>query len=240
MNYLYFGLVCFFASLLQSIIGFGFAIISMPLLILIFPAKTMAAVLALSSLVSRLQVVYKMKKYINFEIIIIPIIASLVGRTLGINLLMVLNEEILKLILSLTIILIAAYFIFFRKKYKIKANSINGSIFGMLSGVLGGMFNTGGPPIVTYYLSVLSDKYTYAGSIQFTFVIGNLYSVILHTIYGNFDISAISLVLISIFSVTLGSFIGCKVVKKVENINRLVYISMILITIFIIADNLIN
>ncbi len=240
MELIYFSIICFLSSLLKCVTGFGFAIISMPLLTLLFPIKTVSAVVALASFLLCSQIAYKMRTHINFGVVIIPTIVALIGRTIGINLLMTINENILRSILGMILILVTIYFIFFNEKLKVKSNNINGIIFGMCSGVLGGMFNTGGPPIVIYYLLAIPDKYSYIASIQFTFAVGNLYSVFLHILYGNFDASTISLSVASLLAVTLGSFIGCRIVDKIKNINYIIYISMVLMGIFLIAGNIIH
>lgn len=240
MKYIYFAIVCLFSSLQQSITGFGFAIISMPLLILLFPFKTISAVVALASLMLCSQVAFRMRKYIDFKIATIPIISAFVGRTVGVNLLMTTSEKMLKSILGIVMILITIYFIFFKEKIIIKPNKVNGLISGMFSGILGGLFNTGGPPIAVYYLFALKDKLWYIGTIQFTFAVGNLYSVILHILYGNFNASSISLSLISLLTVTLGSFVGCRIVNKVKNVNYAIYASMILMGVFLLYESIIH
>ncbi|HHV96139.1 MAG TPA: sulfite exporter TauE/SafE family protein [Clostridiaceae bacterium] len=240
MKYVYFALVCFLSSLQQCFTGFGFAIISMPLLILLFPLRTISAVVALASLMLCSQVAFKMRKHIDFKIAAIPILSAFIGRTIGVNLLMTTNEKVLKPILGIVIILITIYIIFFKEKIKIKPNKVNGFISGISSGVLGGLFNTGGPPLVVYYLFALKDKLSYIGTIQFTFAIGNLYSVILHALHGNFNDSSVPLSLISLLAVTLGSFLGCRIISKVKNVNYAIYASMIMMGIFLIFEGVIR
>lgn len=237
MEIIYFFIVCLLASVLQCITGFGFAIICMPLLLIIFPFKTTAAVVALASLVLNSQVAFSMRKHINFRVVIIPIIASFAGKALGINALMTLNENLLKTMLGITLILITIYFIFYKEKVKVNPTKTNGAIFGFISGVLGGMFNTGGPPMVMYLLFAVKDKLSYIGSIQFIFAIGNLYSVILHILNGNLNISIVPMSLVGIVTVTIGSYIGCKLVEKIKDINTPIYISMILMGIFLIIES---
>lgn len=237
MDLIYLFIVFVAASFLQSITGFGFAIISMPVLMLIFPIRTTAAIVALASFMHCFQVAFKMRKHIDWKIILFPVIFAFIGRLLGMNLLMTANEEILKTLLGVILILMTLYFIFFKNKVKVDPNKKNGMIYGFMSGILGGMFNTGGPPMVMYYFFAIPDKLIYIASIQFTFAVGNLFSIILHKGYGNYSEVSFLMIAAAFAAAFLGSHFGCKTVKKIKDISFYVYLSMIIMGIFLIVES---
>lgn len=225
------------ASFLQSITGFGFAIISMPVLMLIFPIRTTAAIVALASFMHCIQVAFKLRRHIDWKVILLPIIFAFIGRLFGMNLLMTMGENILKTLLGIILILTTLYFMFLRNKVKVKPSKKNGALFGLASGVLGGMFNTGGPPMVMYYFFVIPDKLTYIASIQFTFAVGNLISIILHMGYGNYGEVSFLMIAAAFVAAFIGSHYGCKAVRRIKDISLYVHLSMLAMGIFLIVES---
>ena len=154
--------------------------------LIIFPYKTVAAVVAFIDLFLSLQLTWKLRKSINMRIIL-PVHDLYIGKGHGINVVMSIDEDILKISLGIVLILFSIYFHFYKEKIKIKPTFMNGIITGLSSGVLAGLFNTGGPPLVLYYSVAARDKMEYNSSLQVIFAVSALYAVITHIIYGNIN-----------------------------------------------------
>lgn len=212
------------AGFVQSSIGFGFAIVALPFLVMILPMQQSVAILSVLGTCCYIQNVYRLRKHIDLSIVYVPLLASLVGRILGMQVLMGSNAGYIKIFLGFFFIVISIYFAFYQDKIKIKYNVKNGLIFGFISGIFGGMFNISGPPIVLYYLAGNLSKEKFMTSLQTYLLLSTSFNVILHLYHGNVNLSTWSYSAIGLFGVAVGSYFGLKVFHKlnVKLFNQLV------------------
>ena len=68
--------------IVQSSIGFGFAIIALPFIVMILPLKQSVAICPYWALYA-ISNTYKLRKDIDMKIVMIPLVASMAGRVLG-------------------------------------------------------------------------------------------------------------------------------------------------------------
>lgn len=207
---------CLFGSFIQSTTGFGFAILAMSILPFIIPYKTATIVVLLLTTIFTLQNSYHFRKHIKLKFVLPVLLASFAGRTIGIVILMALNTDVLRVMLGITLIAFSIYFAAFSGRLKIRPSIKNGAISGVASGIIGGLFNTGGPPLVVYYFSALEDKNEYLANLHFTFALSALYSSILHIAYGNISLEIIKITLVSTVAVSAGGAIGLYFFRKVN------------------------
>lgn len=236
-NYASIFLILIFASTVQASTGFGLAIISLPLISMFFPMQTAVVSISLLSLCLSSQIAWKLRKNIDFKFIIAPLVLVFIGRTVGLYLLMNTPPLILKKVLGGLLIVLALYFILCKNKIKIKPTILNGSVAGGLSGVLGGLFGMSGPPLVVYYLAGTKDKQTYNASLQATFAIGNIYTLILYLVVGNITNDVLILTGSGIAAVTIGAFIGLKLFRRLNQntLTKIIYAMLIAMGIMFIV-----
>ena len=186
-----------------------------------------------------LLVVGNLRKHVNFKFILLPCVCALIGTTIGFYILMNTDVSVLNLALGIVLVVMALYMFFFNGKIKMKKSIPASIIMGLLSGLMGGVFNLSGVVLVVYYFSVLDDKLEYASSLQATFIATSLWGIILNIIYGNYSMDgAWVYVLIAIAAVAVGCIIGLKVLKKINKatIGKLSYSYMIIMGIALIID----
>lgn len=117
-------------------------------------------------------------------------------------------------------------------------NSIrNGIIMGTFSGILGGLFNVGRPPLVIYYFSAMPDKMEYNASIQATFAFSSIYTVFLHFLYDNINMMVIKLAVVGIIAITIGCTAGLWIFKRLnmEIISKAIYSFMAIMGVMMIT-----
>lgn len=229
-------LVVFFASVLQGATGFGFSILCMSILPFFLPFKIATLSVLILAGFFAVQIAVRFRRDILVKLMIIPILAGFVGRALGFKILMSYNDNTLKLILGLLLITFSIVFMFFNKKIEIKATPVNGIVAGLISGISGGICNISGPPLVIYYLNVIKSKEEYTATANSTYFITNIFSLMLHISSGNINYSILNIVFIGLIPVVLGQIVGVKIFRRVnkEMLNKLVYILMIIIGVFLI------
>lgn len=143
--------IVFIATLVRSTFGFGESLIAVPLLIFFIPIEIAVPLSVLLSIVIAAVVVIQDKKQIQFYSAKWLIIYAILGIPIGLYLLIYGNENLIKSILGVTIILYSTYSLFSKRKLRLKTdNKAWLFICGFLSGVFGGAYGINGPPLVIY------------------------------------------------------------------------------------------
>ena len=143
-------IIILFASFVQGFSGFGFALVSIPLLSILIDIKEAVPLAALCGFVINIFLVIELKNHIRLFELKNLLIGSVIGIPIGTYFLSEANPELIRILLGIIILL----FVFLSLTRLIENNGINlrwGYLFGILSGLLGGAFNTNGPPVLIYF-----------------------------------------------------------------------------------------
>lgn len=218
-------LIALLSAFLQSSTGFGFSILAMTLLPLVMPLKYAAAVTAISSFFMIFGIAVKLRKYINLKLMIFPLISSTVTSLIGVVAMMSSPDAVMRRILGAVLILLSVFFIFFNKRIRLRQTAANGLIAGSVSGLLSGLFNMGGPPMVVYFLSITEDKMEYNATLQCYFALNGGLVLILHLLMGNFNMQIMQYCGVALTGVALGALAGFGLFKKMtfQVIRKVVY-----------------
>ncbi|EMS68990.1 sulfite exporter TauE/SafE family protein [Ruminiclostridium cellobioparum] len=228
-TYLLVFVICFVGSVIQGSASFGFSLFVMSLLPMLMPLKSAAVLSALSACIIGIWVCMTIRKHLKLKLIILPVLSSLLIMPLGVYLLTVCNENLLKKVLGLIIILLSIMFLKSpAQKLSIRDSRINGITFGAVSGLLSGMFNIGGPPLVIYYLNTVKEKMEYKAALEFSFMIAGGVTVILHKAYGNIEPGVMKYAAVCIAAIISGTVLGMKVFVRLPQdiLKKSVYILM--------------
>lgn len=177
------GLIIFLASFNQGLTGFGFAMTSLPLLSLVIGIKEAVPLAALCGFVVNIYLTYQLKAHIEFSEIKLLVIGSIIGIPLGVFFLSKADEHLIMKILAGIIL----FFVLLNSTQFIKPFNISnkwGIVFGFFSGILGGAFNTNGPPVLIYFYLKDWDKFKQKASITGYFIITSVLIVTSHAVSG--------------------------------------------------------
>ena len=143
--------VIFVATLIRSTLGFGEALIAVPLLAFRTPVDVAAPLAVLVSVVVAGAVVVQDWRGVQFRAAAGLILASLMGIPLGLLLLARGDNQSVKLLLGSVIILFSTYSLAIGRSRNL-ANDHAGWLIvcGFLSGILGGAYGMNGPPLAIY------------------------------------------------------------------------------------------
>ena len=143
--------VIFLAALIRSTLGFGEALVAVPLLALRIPITVAAPLAVLVPVVVAATVVVQDWRYIHFRSAGWLVATSLAGIPLGLWLLLKFEEHLAKMILGLLIIGFASVFLMAKSLVHLKRDQTGWLMCaGFISGVLGGAYGINGPPLVVY------------------------------------------------------------------------------------------
>ena len=221
--------VFFFSTLIRSTFGFGNALIAMPLLVLLIGVKAASPLVALAGSVISILMLAQGWQDLQWKETLALLGASLPGIPLGLLLLTAVPESIVKIILGLILIGFGLY-----NLSGIQLPNLASCWliipFGLLAGVLGGAYNTNGPPIVIYAVFRGWTKDQFRASLQGFFLISNLLIIAGHGLSGLWTPEIGYYFLGSILPVGLAVYVGGVLSTRFsqELFNRIIYAFLIL------------
>lgn len=223
-------LVATVGSTIQRVTGFGFGIFAMLFLTRIITVYGEANALSgLLSFTSTLIVALAHAKRVDWKNLLFPCIGFAVISVPSILLMKKLDNRVLLIMLGVALILLSGYMFFFSSKIKIKPSPFTGLAAGGFSGILGGIFSMGGPPVVIYFMqSEGDDKDRYLATIQMYFLLSNVYGTTVKAINGFITRDVLILAAFGTVGMIAGIFIGKLIFKKlrVDILRRVVYCFM--------------
>ncbi|SDO38432.1 Uncharacterized membrane protein YfcA [Paenibacillus sp. yr247] len=203
-------LIIVLAALIQACTGFGFAIIAIPLLILLYPAHYTITLSVLLSFISSLSTLPRVRKDIDIVLLKPLITGSLLGLPLGGILYYIADVMWLKLIVGISIIAAAVFMML-----RISIPLGNGKRIGFLSGFLTSSVGMPGPPIVLYLISKRVDKNIFRGTSMAFYCLVYLVSLILQLASGRFETDLLQDLLL-IPAIFIGQAIGITLHNKIN------------------------
>jgi uncharacterized protein len=142
--------ILFFSTLIRAVFGFGNALFAMPLLAMTtIGMKTATPLTALTAALLAFGILVKDWRMVDFRCTWRLLLGTLPGIPLGLLLLKGPYENTGKIILAGVIIGFSAYSLLKPKLLTLKGEW-TAYPFGFIAGILGGAYNSNGPPIVIY------------------------------------------------------------------------------------------
>jgi uncharacterized protein len=143
--------VIFVATLIRSTVGFGEALVAVPLLALRMPVEVAAPLAVLVSIVVAAVVVVQDRRGIEFRAAAGLIVASLFGIPFGLLLLTRADDQIVKLLLGSVIMAFSLYSLVMGRGRMLSHDHAGWlMVCGFIAGVLGGAYGMNGPPVAIY------------------------------------------------------------------------------------------
>jgi uncharacterized membrane protein YfcA len=172
-------LIIFIATIFRSAFGFGESLIAVPLLALLMPMNTAVPLSVLVSVSIAGFVVIQDREKIHLKSAGGLIFYSLIGIPFGLWLLTHTNEQLVKIILGMVIIIFSAYLISGRRLEELKSDSQIWLLgCGLLSGILGGAYGLNGPPLVIYGAKRRWSAQHFRATLQAYFLIASLVGIV--------------------------------------------------------------
>jgi uncharacterized membrane protein YfcA len=212
------------------VFGFGDALIAMPLLAMVLGLKTATPLVALASFTIAIVILLTTWRSLKVGSASRLIIATLVGIPVGIALLKGVDERIMQTLLACVILLFAGFNLSSLAVPKLKTDK-SSYLFGFVAGLLGGAYNTNGPPIVIFasmrdwpaaeFRATLQGYFFFTGFMLLgAHALGGLWNERVFTLYG----LALPIIATSIW---LGSRLHRKV--SPERFRKAIHILLVLI-----------
>ena len=232
--------IIFFAALVRSALGFGDAVVAMPLLAMVIGLKTATPLVAFMGPTISILILAKSWKSGDMRSAARLIVASLLGIPLGIYGLARLPEEPLKIALG-ALILLYGLFGLARPSVRIKNEKPwLPWLVGWTAGVLGGAYNTNGPPVVAYGMLKGWPPERFRTTLQGYFLPTGLMILAGHGLAGMWTGEVIKFYLYSLPAIGLGVVLGGLVNRRLPHdlFAKLVYGFLVLMGGILLARTL--
>lgn len=203
------------AGLIQGVTGFGAGIVMMIFLPILFPVVTSAGISQSICLVLTVMMFLRYRKYANLKLIAGPAVLFLLVSTVCMRFSQYVNQDIMKLILGIFLIVLSIWFLFLARD-DFKPKGITAFLCVVISGMCDGLFGVGGPLMVVLFLSRTETKEEYLGTIQSFFLLTVLYAVGFRFVNGLLPFDAIGYILVGIVGVLSGLFVANRIVDRMN------------------------
>lgn len=178
------GLVIFLAAFTQSLSGFGLALVSMALLPSVIGLHMATPLVALVAIVIESVLLLRFREALELRTIWRVVLAALIGTPLGVLFLSRVDENLAMRILGIVIAGYALYALL-----GLKLPHLEGSLWaysaGLVGGLLGGAYNTSGPPVIVYADCRRWQPAVFKSNLQGYFIVSSLAVMVSHAISGN-------------------------------------------------------
>lgn len=224
--------ILFAAAFLQSVTGFGMALVCTAFVPLLLPVKDAIAFVSIACFIATIFIMLANRSGLSFRHAGPLALGMLVGIPFGYYGLTNIDGTLVVRILGVILMLIAlAEFLQSRYKGTRKLSGKSGIFFGLIGGIITGAFNVGGPPVVIYAYSRPWSKTETVAILQSVFLTGSITRNALMWQAGEYTQDLLRLVLFSIPAALVGIWLGKMALDRVPQLwlRRIVFASIFVI-----------
>lgn len=232
-------IIIFIAGMIQGITSFGFSLLAVPLLGLIIPLKLIVPILVIFSLIMNSMILYKIKEYVNLKKIALLILSAIIATPIGANILISVDENLLKIIVGV-VVTISAIAFYFGYKVKLKNEKLAYIPVGVLSGLLNGSVSLSGPPVIIFLTNQGVGKQVFRSTLTAYFWILNIMTIFTFISKGIITKEVMKYSTYLLPALVLGVALGIKLGNKVkeETFEKLTVVLIIIMGILSIITSI--
>lgn len=198
----------FAGGLVQGVVGFGLALVSVPPLLMIgFGQSTIVPVIVLMGTVNALLLLYHTRQGVSAQMLVPLVVGAIIGVPIGGFLLASVDTPAFKIFVGIVIIATSILLLSgWRKSYG--DSFLHRIPVGLASGFLGGSIALGGPPIVLFLSNEGVSRDAFRGSLAAYFVMLNIVAITSFAILGLFSTKVFTYAASGVVPLVLGTFTG--------------------------------
>lgn len=230
MNELLAVLTIVLAGFVRGAFGFGDALIAMPLLALIVPPTTAAPLVTLAALLISMVILIREWRHIEFTSTTVLTISGLLAIPFGVNFLQVGDDCLLKASLGSVVAGFAIWSLRRPSHFRLSSDR-SAPLFGILAGLLGGAYNTSGPPLVIYGSLRRWTPQQFRASLQGYCLLGSVWTLTWHRAEGLLTQSILYQFVMASPFIVIATIFGQRLTRGVdtERFTRWVFMALTLI-----------
>lgn len=216
--------VLFLATFIRSALGFGEALVAVPLLALVMPVQVAAPLAVLVSITVAVIVVIQDWGNVHVRSAGWLVLSTLFGIPLGLLLLKTVPESVVKAILGAVIVVFAIYSLAGRKP-RLQSDRL-APLFGFAAGILGGAYGMNGPPLVVYGVLRRWQPAQFRATLQGYFLIASMVGMAGYAFTGLWNRTVSSYFLLSLPLALIAIFLGQVVHHRLSSSRFLICVNV--------------
>ena len=202
--------ILFLSTFIRSALGFGDALIAMPLLAMVVGLQVATPLTAMGGTTIAIIILVKSWRKVEIKAAWRLVLTTLVGIPIGIFFLKAAPEILVKSLLGILITGFGLYNLLAPKLPKLLTDRW-AYLTGIIAGILGGAYNANGPPVVIYGMLRRWDSEKFRATLQGYFLPTGSAILITHGLAGMWTSQVVHLYLYSLPIIIGGVIIGGKV-----------------------------
>jgi len=223
-------LVVFVAAAVQGVMGFGGALVAMPLLVTLVGVQTATPAFAIIGTVATLLNAIRWRAHVTLGDLAQLVVPAALGIPIGVFFLARVDASIVTRALGVILIVYAAYNLAGWSVPPLHGRSWAFAA-GFSSGILSGAFNTGGPPVIVYADARGWTAERFRGNLQTYFVLTSVFLLASHALTGHFTPTVWRTALIGLPALLVGQLLGVRLCRYInpDVFRRLVLVFLLLL-----------
>jgi uncharacterized protein len=228
--------ILFFAALARSTLGFGDALIAMPFLTMMLPMISATPVVTMVSVFNAMIVLVTDWQHVHFRSAAHLIAPAFIGIPLGYWFLTGANEQLVIGVLATVVLVFSIWSLRSGTNLRIKS-SLWSIPFGAAAGILGGAYNTAGPPLVVYGTLRGWTPHEFRATLQGYFLVAGTFVLIVHCVGGTVTGQVVQYFAWSIPLIIAASVIGRKIADRIpqEKFVKVIHIVLLIVGLNLLA-----
>ena len=218
------------SGVIFGITGFGFALVSVPPLLLLYGPETVVALTIGASLLTSVIVVLGARRELDRRLVLSMLPGACVGLLLGARILTVVDQTLLKIVAG---VFVAGYSVLLLRGFEPSGldSSWAASAAGAVSGTLATSTGLSGPPIVMLFTARRLAKDAFRVTISAYFVAINLIGVVVLLSGGAIGRSEVVTSAVLTPAAMIGTLIGNRLVRRLTAVGfRKLTLALLLLT----------
>lgn len=227
------------ATFVRTTLGFGEALVAVPLLALIIPIQVAAPVAVMISITVAAAILVQDWRHVHLRTATWLIVSTVIGTPLGLLLLTRVPGSFVKAGLGLVIAAFALYGLLRRELVVLKDDRLVWA-FGFIAGVLGGAYGMNGPPLVIYGALRGWSAQRFRATLQGYFLIASMMVMAGYWLSGLWTVGVTHYYLASLPGVAIAMFLGRLVISRMDTraFMRWVNLALIGVALMLLAESL--
>ena len=212
------GMVTFFAATVAGMTGFGYGLVSVPLLMVVLPPRVVVPAVTTHILLLSLLILLEVVKKVDVRRICPLMLTGLFGLPLGIYVLLALSESALRTITGVVIVLFALALLL-GLNLEIKNEKLALAPVGIASGLLASGIAMAGPPVILFFSNQGMLKQVFRANLAAYFVFLNTLTIPAHAASGLITGEVVRFALLFLPTLVAGMVLGSFLSRRVPEVH---------------------
>lgn len=225
------------ASLVRGALGFGEALVAMPLLALIVPTSAAAPLVALCGTLTAVVILSSDWRHVVLRPATLLTGFGLLAVPFGVFLLKWGDERLVKGLLAVVVLGFSGWSLWKPRPFQLHSDRL-APVFGLAAGLLGGAYNTAGPPLVIFGTLRRWSPQQFRATLQTYCLIAGLWVITWHGLTGLITDTVMHQFLVSIPLVILATLTGLRLTTRIptHRFVRIVYCALIVVGVSLVVS----